>query len=185
MKKIFVVFILLLVWKATYADTLTGSILDADSNKPIEGVSIYIPGINLSAISDIDGKFFFSDLEPGTYKITIKRIGYVGKKIEINFPETNKLNVLLKLKPLIVEGIKISSTKARERETPITFTNLPQEEIIQNNFGQEIPMLLDEVPGVFIYSDAGGIIGNAHLNIRGFDQSAYHRGVRDIAAYFL
>ncbi len=170
MKKIFVVFILLLAWRATFADTLTGLTLDADSKKSIEGVSIYIQELNLSTISDIDGKFFFSDLEPGTYKITIKRIGYAGEKLEIIFPETNKLNIHLKFKPLVVEGIKVSSTKARERETPVTFTNLSQEEIIRNNFGQEIPMLLDEVPGVFTYSDAGGIIGNAHLKIRGFDQ---------------
>ncbi|MBL7149812.1 MAG: TonB-dependent receptor [Candidatus Cloacimonetes bacterium] len=170
MKKIFVVFILLLAWRATFADTLTGLTLDTDSKKPIEGVSIYIQELNLITISDIDGKFFFSNLEPGTYKITIKRIGYTGEKLEINFPETNKLNIHLKFKPLVVEGIKISSTKARERETPVTFTNLLQEEIIRNNYGQEIPMLLDEVPGVFTYSDAGGIIGNAHLNIRGFDQ---------------
>ena len=170
MKKVFVFFIMLFICITVSADTLTGFILDADSKKPVEGVSIYIPEIHLSTISDISGKFIFTDLEPDTYKIDIKRIGYASKKIEIDFPETNKLNVFLKLKPLIVEGIKISSTKARERETPVTFTNLPQEEIIRNNFGQEIPMLLDEVPGVFTYSDAGGIIGNAHLNIRGFDQ---------------
>ncbi len=175
MKKIFIVFILLLAWKVTFADTLTGSILDADSQKPVEGVSIYIPEINLSDVSDLDGKFIFSELEPGTYKISIKRIGYASKKIEINFPETNKLNVLLKLKPLIVEGIKISSTRARERETPVTFTNLGSEAIREINYGQDIPMLMSEVPNVFSYSEAGNGFGYSHLKIRGFDQK--HIGV--------
>ena len=81
MKKIFVFFIILFIYITVSADTLTGLILDADSKKPIEGVSIYIPEINFSAISDRDGKFFFSELEPGIYKLTIKRIGYAGKKI--------------------------------------------------------------------------------------------------------
>ncbi|NQT65778.1 MAG: TonB-dependent receptor [FCB group bacterium] len=31
-------------------------------------------------------------------------------------------------------------------------------------------MLMEDVPGVFAYSDAGGLVGNAHLTIRGFDQ---------------
>lgn len=66
--------------------------------------------------------------------------------------------------------MKVSATKAKDRETPVTFTNVTQEQVLQNNFGQEIPMLLEDVPGVFAYSDAGGLVGNAHLKIRGFDQ---------------
>ena len=49
-------------------------------------------------------------------------------------------------------------------------TNLTTAEIRRNQSAQDIPMALDDIPGVYSYSDAGNGLGYTYLKIRGFDQ---------------
>ncbi len=171
MKKIFYIIIgLTVISSLAFADQLTGKITDSQTGYPIDRVSVYVESINLSATSDTDGQYMMNFIKPAIFKIVFERIGYEKIVVEHNPFDTSILNIQLTKKPQNISGMKVSATKAIDRETPVTFTNLTQEQVLQNNFGQEIPMLLEEVPGVFAYSDAGGLVGNAHLKIRGFDQ---------------
>jgi len=52
----------------------------------------------------------------------------------------------------------------------LSHTNLPLIEIRARQSAQDLPMLLQDVPGVYSYSDAGNGIGYTYLKIRGFDQ---------------
>ncbi|NQV18271.1 MAG: TonB-dependent receptor [Armatimonadetes bacterium] len=167
-KPILVILILLVSITTAFADTLMGQILSEENEKPIPSVVVKIRDLNLFAYTDDEGKFFFKDLKPGEYSISIKRIGY--QKIMAVVP-TSQPNVLyLKIQPSLMDGVRISTTRARERETPVTFTNLGNETIKEINYGQDIPMLMMEVPNVFSYSEAGNGFGYSHLKIRGFDQ---------------
>ncbi len=171
MKKIICVLIGIIAFSSlAFADQLTGRITDSQSGKPIDQVSVYVESINLSATSDANGNYVLNFIKPALFTFVFERIGYEKKVVEHNPFDTSILNIQLIKKPQNISGMKVSATKAKDRETPITFTNLTQEQVLQNNFGQEIPMLLEDVPGVYAYSDAGGLVGNAHLKIRGFDQ---------------
>jgi iron complex outermembrane receptor protein len=134
----------------------------------LPSVFIKLKDLNLLTYTDNEGKFIFRDIQPGEYLITIERIGYqkIRKKVQ-----TSESNVIyLKVQPSLIEGVSISATRAKERETPVTFTNLGKETINEINYGQDIPMLMSEVPNVFSYSEAGNGFGYSHLKIRGFDQ---------------
>ncbi len=171
MKKIISIIIgLIVISSLAFAEQLTGKITDSQTGEPIAQVSVYVKSINLSATSDADGQYKMNFIKPALFTIVFERIGYEKKVVEHNPFDTSVLNMQLTKKPQTITGMKVSSTRAKDRETPITFTNVTQEQVLQNNFGQEIPMLLEDVPGVFAYSDAGGLVGNAHLTIRGFDQ---------------
>ncbi|MCD4796543.1 MAG: TonB-dependent receptor [Candidatus Cloacimonetes bacterium] len=154
-----------------FADQLTGKITDSQTGEPIDQVSVYVENMNLYATSNTNGDYKISFLKPGVFKITFERIGYEKRVVEHNLFETSVLNMQLIKKPQNISGLKISSTKARERETPVTFTNLGNETIKEINYGQDIPMLMSEVPNVFSYSEAGNGFGYSHLKIRGFDQN--------------
>ncbi len=171
MKKVICILIgLIVVCGSAFADQLTGKVTDSQTGEPIDQVSVYVESINLSATSDTDGEYIMNFIKPAIFKIVFERIGYEKRVVEHNPFDTAILNIQLTKKPQNISGMKVSATKAKDRETPVTFTNLSQEQVLQNNIGQEIPMLLEDVPGVFAYSDAGGLVGNAHLTIRGFDQ---------------
>lgn len=169
----FKIFFMLLILFFTFftlvvADTLIGQVLAEEDEKPVPSVFIKLKDLNLLTYTDNEGKFIFRDIQPGEYLITIERIGYqkIRKKVQ-----TSESNVIyLKVQPSLIEGVSISATRAKERETPVTFTNLGKETINEINYGQDIPMLMSDVPNVFSYSEAGNGFGYSHLKIRGFDQ---------------
>lgn len=75
--------------------------------------------------------------------------------------------------------IEIVSTKAGER-TPMTFSNISEEEIKKINYGQDMPYLLRNVPSLVMTSDGGTGIGYTGLWLRGSDASRINITINDI-----
>ncbi|MDO9576707.1 MAG: TonB-dependent receptor [Candidatus Cloacimonadales bacterium] len=171
MKKILFLMLVLIVANLLLADTLMGQVKSAENDAELDGVSVFIQNSNQGTVTDKSGKFTLTDLDPGKYTIVFKRLGYEILQKEIDFPSERVLLIKLRRKPTEIEGISISSTRAVERETPVTFTNMNKEMIEEANFGQDIPMLMNELPNVLSYADAGSGMGYSYLKIRGFDQT--------------
>ena len=68
-----------------------------------------------------------------------------------------------------LRGIEVSTARAADR-APIAVSRLSRAELQRRNTGQDTPMLLSGLPGVYAYSDAGNGIGYSYLSIRGFPQ---------------
>jgi iron complex outermembrane receptor protein len=77
------------------------------------------------------------------------------------------------LMPTILEGqtIEVSATRAVEGETPVSFTNVSREELSEKYTASDIPMMLEDLPGMYSYSLTGDNLGYSFLKVRGFDQS--------------
>ena len=54
-------------------------------------------------------------------------------------------------------------------DSPITYSNLSNEEIEDRNLGQDIPSLMQYMPSVVTTSDAGAGIGYTGIRVRGSD----------------
>ena len=67
-----------------------------------------------------------------------------------------------------LEEVKVSGLRVNQ-DTPVTFSNLTQEEIAARNLGQDIPILLNYLPAVVTTSDAGNGIGYTGIRVRGGD----------------
>ena len=66
--------------------------------------------------------------------------------------------------------VVVTATQARERETPVTFSNLTAAQIRSRYTMQDIPVLLSELPSITTYSENGNGIGYNYVTLRGFDQ---------------
>jgi hypothetical protein len=65
--------------------TLTGTITDQDTGEPISGADIKIKGSGKKETeTDVAGYFQFSDLEDGTWELTIKADGYHKEKAQVD-----------------------------------------------------------------------------------------------------
>jgi iron complex outermembrane receptor protein len=76
--------------------------------------------------------------------------------------------------PLPAEGeelVVVSSTVAKDREDPASFSDFDAEQIQSVNAGQDLSTLLGETMNAYSYSDAGNGYGYSYLRIRGFDQA--------------
>ena len=67
--------------------------------------------------------------------------------------------------------VLVTATEAKERETPVTFTNLSKGLIEQRYSMQDVPVLLAQLPSMVSFSDGGNGIGYNYVTLRGFDQS--------------
>ena len=68
----------------------------------------------------------------------------------------------------ILEEVQVQGVNARET-TPVSYTNLSEEEIEITNLGQDLPYLISLTPSVISSSDAGAGIGYTYITIRGSD----------------
>ncbi|MGN1376139.1 MAG: carboxypeptidase-like regulatory domain-containing protein, partial [Prevotella sp.] len=58
------------------AQTVRGTVTDADNNEPVIGASIKVKETETGVISDIDGKYTINNLPTGRYTIEVTYIGY-------------------------------------------------------------------------------------------------------------
>src|SRR5688572_27559299 len=55
---------------------LTGTVTDAATNQPLEGVQVLLQGTGYGGVTQSNGRFFIIALPPGTYTVVVRRIGY-------------------------------------------------------------------------------------------------------------
>lgn len=66
--------------------------------------------------------------------------------------------------------VEVRATRANQK-SPFTTFNISKNEIAKQNLGQDLPFLLNQVPGIVINSDAGNGVGYTNLRLRGSDAS--------------
>jgi iron complex outermembrane recepter protein len=74
--------------------------------------------------------------------------------------DTTKVNQL--------DEVLVNATRVKEK-SPFAFTNITKKELESKNLGQDLPILLDQLPSVVTTSDAGAGVGYTGIRIRGSD----------------
>jgi iron complex outermembrane receptor protein len=72
------------------------------------------------------------------------------------------------MKVINLQEVQVVSTRASQK-TPTAYSNISKKVIKAQNFGQDIPFLLQLTPSVISSSDAGAGIGYTGIHIRGTD----------------
>ena len=159
-------------------NSVKGSVYDATTKKPLEGVSIVIQGTDASASTDIDGNFTLNSPVTGKQNIDfVNNRRTINKEVEIKNGITDIGTILLSqsiydlsLDELVKLQIKVSSTKSKNIfNTPSTVTVIDHDFIQRYNF-LTIAEAIRTVSGIDIASS------NLDVNIpvsRGILQSFY------------
>ena len=95
----------------TAQQSIKGKIVDEESNKNLEGVSVYIDGSSLGTITNLDGKFLLETEKNLQAPLIIRYLGYETKVLPISSEET-KIDfgtIALKLKPESIEGVVLEA----------------------------------------------------------------------------
>jgi len=82
--------------------------------------------------------------------------------------ESNSKMAIDSLSLISLEEVQLTGIRASE-VSPVTFTNITREDLNPRNLGQDIPILLNYLPGVVTTSDAGAGIGYTGIRVRGSD----------------
>ncbi len=151
---------------------LAGKVIDKSNGQELAGANVMLENLGIGTSTNRQGEFSFADIPSGPLVLSVSYIGYEVYKRRIIIPTAESpLEIALVLTSLPGQQITITATRAVERETPVAFSSMNQKQIRQAYYGQDIPMLVAELPNVYAYSDAGTGFGYSTLKVRGFDQS--------------
>jgi len=142
-------------------------LVDEVTGEPMIGAAVLI-GPGVGTVTDFNGKYRIN-ADYGDYTLTVS---YVGFEL-VSLPVTLDRKVLvlenIKLKTKQLREVQIIADVARERATPVAFTNILPAKIEEELASQDLPMIMNSTPGVYATQQGGGD-GDARVTIRGFSQ---------------
>src|SRR5687767_15063581 len=134
-----------------HSGSLKGGIYDEATQRPLEGANVFIKDLNKGAVTDVFGTFFFPELKPGTYQVSISFIGYEAVDTQIVIVENMTVELKRKLKQIPIDLKDVVILPQRE----LTFSTISGIDLNlrPTNSSQDMLRL---VPGLFIAQHAGG-----------------------------
>src|SRR5207344_86967 len=120
----------------------------------LRGAVASLKEINKTENTDQEGKFKISGLAQGTYLLSVQFLGYTAYETELQVNADVQLDVLLQETSILTDEVLITSLRAKEN-TPTTYSNLSKQAIAKQNYGQDLPLLLNWMPSLVTTSDAG------------------------------
>lgn len=132
-------------------------------DEPLPEVIIRVKGGEKFTQTNAAGEYSLQ-LQKGQYTL----IFFFGnKKIhQLELTKDTILNIDMSEAEEVLDEVFLSAVRV-SAQSPITYSNLSHEEIENRNLGQDIPALMQYLPGVVTTSDAGGGIGHSSIRVRG------------------
>lgn len=159
--------------------TVQGKITNKQTGEALGRAAIYLENSFISAQADQSGDFILKNLKAGSYLVRISHLGYHTKQQTIAVRGNETINFELNPNSLLADEVLVRSTRATEN-SGTTYRNVSKEELEKNNFGQDLPFLLNQTPSVVVSSDAGNGIGYTGIRIRGSDPTRVNVTVNGI-----
>ncbi len=142
---------------------LSGTV--TENGEPLQDVSVYARSSGSGTVTSSDGTYVLN-LKKGVYTIVFSFGNQKSRKVEIDGDQV--LNIDMAGAEESLEEVFLSSVRVNA-QSPITYSNLSNEEIADRNLGQDIPVLMNYMPNVVTTTDAGAGVGYTGLRVRGSD----------------
>ena len=153
------------------AGVITGRVVDATSQAPIQLAQIQLVGTTRGTVTGDDGTFRIAGVRPGQYQVRVLRLGFQAsaKPVQVTAGGTSALDFALNPAAVSLEEVVTTATGEKERKREIgsaVSTIQPKQE--QMASAQTVSQLLTgKVSGVDV-AQAGGTVGSgSRIRIRG------------------
>jgi hypothetical protein len=125
MKNILALFVLILLQLNVYAQgtyTVSGTVKNA-KGELLSGATVFLAGSEKATSSNLEGRFWFSKIESGTYQLVVNLLGYSSVKQNIIITDKSEENVEVVLgeKQIVLNEVIIGDAKQRKNHIK-TFT---------------------------------------------------------------
>jgi outer membrane receptor for ferrienterochelin and colicin len=159
--------VLALTVVAQATTTLTGLVIDKNTQRPLQGATVMLNPGNKGAVTEESGKFTLAGITPGVYTLTVTNLNYTAFTLNnLTLTSGNEATVTIELEavPNVLENVEVkvrrNSARAASLETPLSVQRLTYEEIKANPGGNfDISKVIQSLPGV-----GGGIGGGSFRN---------------------
>ncbi len=146
---------------------ISGKVLDAETNEPLAGASVFVDGSTIGTSTNQNGEFTL-ELPQKTGLITISFVGYQTK--EVNPDVQNEMIIYLtpslSMEELIIKGVRA------EPNDPVAQSTIQKAELEKTYKGEHPVFFLEELtPSVVSSSESGTNLSNyGSMRLRGISQ---------------
>jgi outer membrane receptor protein involved in Fe transport len=170
MKTILPFFLLLLCGVSFSQTTITGSVVD-DNSQPIPGANIIVVGTSTGTVTDFDGNFTLNYNQNPPFSIQASSVGFETETIEIN--ANNQVVPIILKEGNFLDEVVISASRTPERifESPVTVERFGLKDI-KNTTSADFYGGLENLKGVDVNTNS---LTFKSVNTRGFATFANNR----------
>ncbi len=141
--------------------------IENEAKQPLTNVAIFNTQDSSVIYSDEKGNFEIEITKKTPIRLSLDAYQSIYDSI---YPEQQEKTFTLYYNLQQLEEVQVMATRAGNK-TPTSYTNLSTEKIQQQNFGQDLPYLLNGTLSTVVSSDAGAGVGYTNMRIRGVDQT--------------
>ena len=134
--------------------SVSGTVKEQKTNLPLAGATVQLQESNQLAVTDEFGRFNFVRIAAGEYSLQVKYLGFEDTIEKVVVPMKTSISVALTESTQVTDEVVVYATRANEK-TPTTFSTINKQTLQKQNFGQDMPYLLNWTPSVVTTSDAG------------------------------
>ena len=131
---------------------LRGRVLDSNTKEPLVGANILVVGTDKGGISDLDGYFIITYLNPGVYSLRFSYIGYKSKHVDtIVLLKEEEIEITVELEPDIISLKEIVVTPSQFTimgDVPPSRQTLSHEDIQIMAWGEDTYRAIARLPGI-------------------------------------
>jgi iron complex outermembrane receptor protein len=155
------------VFQVNAQSLIQGQINDSNGS-PVSGAIVSVNGTFIATSTDAKGNYRLKISSKAELVLEASMLGFITSSKRITPSKETKLDFILLPKVFIADEVVISATRAGDKSA-MAYSTLSEKDIADQNFGQDMPMLLNNQPSVVVNSDAGTGIGYTGIRVRGSD----------------
>ena len=115
--------------------TITGRVMEAETERPLPGVNVGLEGTSLGAATDADGYFLVDEVAPGRYTIVVTTIGYArtSRDLVVNSGEETTASFYLSPSQYQLDDVVVTATRtaATAASLPVKVNVIGEQELEQ------------------------------------------------------
>lgn len=88
--------------------SVTGTVVSAETEQPLQGVQVAIPALNVSAVTDERGRFLLTGVPAGAQTVRASLIGYRQSTVEVSIGATpTNITIRMETDPLLLDELVV------------------------------------------------------------------------------
>ncbi|SDB81360.1 TonB-dependent receptor [Williamwhitmania taraxaci] len=132
---------------------IKGRVYNLKNNEPIPFVNIVIWGTNIGTVSDFEGEFIFTGLQPGFAEVSASSIGfkpYVSPELRVTNAATTNLDIGMEETSIAIQEVTVRGSAFRKsEESPVSLQRIGISEIEKApGANRDISKVIQSFPGV-------------------------------------